>query len=79
MNNNINSGAGSPMAPCPSDDESRAGHALSDFLLQLEDYSPTVPDSVVSHYLNMSGFEAQDPRLVTIFIKEVYSAVFFGI
>lgn len=44
------------------DDDSIAGHALSDFLLHLENYNPSIPDSVVAHYLNMSGFESQDPR-----------------
>lgn len=44
------------------DEDTGAGHALSDFLLQLENYNPSIPDSVVSHYLNSSGFESQDPR-----------------
>lgn len=44
------------------DDDGCAGHALSDFLLQLENYNPSIPDSVVAHYLNQSGFESQDPR-----------------
>lgn len=44
------------------DEDIGAGHALSDFLLHLENYNPSIPDSVVSHYLNMSGFESQDPR-----------------
>lgn len=44
------------------DEDTGAGHHLSDFLLQLENYNPSIPDSVVSHYLNMSGFESQDPR-----------------
>lgn len=46
------------------DDDGIAGHALSDFLLHLENYNPSIPDSVVAHYLNMSGFESQDPRWV---------------
>ena len=48
------------------DEDSGAGHNLSDFLLQLENYSPSIPDSVVAYYLNMSGFESQDPRFVYI-------------
>ncbi|KAF9417953.1 hypothetical protein SFRURICE_002340 [Spodoptera frugiperda] len=48
------------------DEDTGAGHALSDFLLQLENYNPSIPDSVVAHYLNMSGFESQDPRLIRL-------------
>lgn len=43
-----------------SDEDTGVGHALSDFLLQLQNYNPSIPDSVVAHYLNMSGFESQD-------------------
>ncbi|CAG9789706.1 unnamed protein product [Diatraea saccharalis] len=48
------------------DEDTGVGHVLSDFLLQLENYNPSIPDSVVAHYLNMSGFESQDSRLIRL-------------
>ncbi|XP_017075605.1 transcription initiation factor TFIID subunit 10b [Drosophila eugracilis] len=39
---------------------------LSDFMSQLEDYTPLIPDAVTSHYLNMGGFQADDKRIVRL-------------
>lgn len=37
--------------------------SLSEFLPQLENYTPTIPDAVTSYYMNASGLNCSDPRM----------------
>ncbi|KAF3446143.1 hypothetical protein FNV43_RR11322 [Rhamnella rubrinervis] len=40
--------------------------ALSEFLASLMDYTPTIPDELVEHYLGKSGFQCPDVRLIRL-------------
>lgn len=37
--------------------------SLSEFLPQLQTYTPVIPDAVASYYMNSSGLSCSDPRM----------------
>ncbi|XP_039055085.1 transcription initiation factor TFIID subunit 10-like isoform X2 [Hibiscus syriacus] len=66
--------------PQSSDGKHDDDSALSDFLASLMDYTPTIPDELVKHYLAKSGFQCPDVRLIRLvavatqkFVAEVAS------
>uniref|UniRef100_A0A803NG80 Transcription initiation factor TFIID subunit 10 n=1 Tax=Cannabis sativa TaxID=3483 RepID=A0A803NG80_CANSA len=40
--------------------------SLTEFLASLMDYTPTIPDELVEHYLAKSGFQCPDLRLIRL-------------
>uniref|UniRef100_A0A1I7WQG7 Transcription initiation factor TFIID subunit 10 n=1 Tax=Heterorhabditis bacteriophora TaxID=37862 RepID=A0A1I7WQG7_HETBA len=42
------------------------GSNLRDFINNLEDYTPTIPDPVTLHYMNTAGIDCTDPRVVRL-------------
>ncbi|KAI3473028.1 hypothetical protein Pfo_030111 [Paulownia fortunei] len=47
----------------PKDGRHDDDAALTEFLASLMDYTPTIPDELVEHYLAKSGFQCPDIRL----------------
>ncbi|KHN81687.1 Transcription initiation factor TFIID subunit 10 [Toxocara canis] len=43
------------------------GSTLRDFLNNLEEFAPTIPDAVTLHYMKRSGIDSADPRVIRLF------------
>ena len=41
------------------------GDELLNFFKTLDDYAPTLPDSLTAHYLSQAGLHTSDPRIVS--------------
>ncbi|XP_037927700.1 transcription initiation factor TFIID subunit 10b-like [Teleopsis dalmanni] len=39
---------------------------FNDFMVQLHDYVPQVPDAVTSHYMRLAGLSDEDPKVVRL-------------
>ncbi len=51
----------------PEDELPRqTGPPLADLLTQIEEYNPTIPDSVTQYFLSTAGVQTDDPRIVKL-------------
>ncbi|KAL8584123.1 Transcription initiation factor TFIID subunit 10 [Nucella lapillus] len=57
--------AGTQAAAVPTQqNDMSAGVPLSDFALQLEDFTPAIPDAVIKYFLRKGGMDTSDPRVI---------------
>ncbi|XP_050534929.1 transcription initiation factor TFIID subunit 10 [Daktulosphaira vitifoliae] len=40
--------------------------SISDVIIQLQDYSPTIPDAITAAICSEAGFETSDPRIIRL-------------
>ncbi|KAI8876319.1 transcription initiation factor IID, TAF10 subunit [Backusella circina FSU 941] len=40
---------------------------MAELLMTMDDYNPIIPDAVIDHYLNRTGFDCDDPRIKKLF------------
>ncbi|EDV23833.1 uncharacterized protein TRIADDRAFT_26945 [Trichoplax adhaerens] len=42
------------------------GIRLAQFIQNIDDYTPTIPDDVTTYHLNRAGFDTTDPRVIRL-------------
>ncbi|GBN55802.1 hypothetical protein AVEN_270984-1, partial [Araneus ventricosus] len=50
------------LQPKASSNQASNGESLSEFVAQLDNYPPSIPDSVASYYMQSAGLPPADPR-----------------
>ncbi len=61
----------------PEDELPRqTGPPLADLLTQIEEYNPTIPDSVTQYFLSTAGVQTDDPRIVKLVRQTLLPSVF---
>ncbi|XP_039267133.1 transcription initiation factor TFIID subunit 10-like [Styela clava] len=64
--NGVNRDSHSRVEQDIDESEQLTSEEMSDFLSQIEEFTPTIPDSVAAHYLSKSGVDTTDGRIVRI-------------